>query len=170
MESDEAFPQNHAFQECQTCYNDTITGTNTCTTSSCANGCPGIPATQCKGGGNCCTCIGAVSSFGVLSSYLFFLVRRARELAFYAYSPSLTVHTLLLFTRNFQTNARNELKKKPGRKSSELPKIQLSVPAAAAFAAAESAASTAAGVAIWILKGRERREKESRTHRRVFLR
>ena len=56
-----------------------------------------------------------------------------------------------------------------GRKASELPKIQLSVPAAAAFAAAESAASTA-GVAIWILKGRERREKESRTHRRVFLR
>ena len=72
MKSDEAFPQNHAFQECQTCYNDTITGTNTCTTSSCANGCPGIPATQCKGGGNCCTCIGAVSSFGALSRRIFF--------------------------------------------------------------------------------------------------
>jgi len=76
MKSDEAFPQNHAFQECQTCYNDTVTGTNTCTTSSCSNGCPGIPATQCKGGGNCCTCIGAVrNTLGGIQRESLFLSR-----------------------------------------------------------------------------------------------
>jgi hypothetical protein len=98
-------------------------------------------------------------SFDVLSLY-FFLVRRARELAFYAYSSCSLVILLLLHT-HFQTKTKQKnYHHTPGRKASELPKVQLPVPAAAAFAAAESAAFTAAGgVAIWILKEKRREEK-----------
>ena len=87
-------------------------------------------------------------SFDVLSLY-FFLVRRARELAFYAYSSCSLV--ILLLHTHFQTKTKQKnYHHTPGRKSSELPKVQLPVPAAAAFAAAESAAFTAAGGSLFL--------------------